>query len=92
MTYSETVAARLVEFLQGKVGKAHGWKKAAAELLEMDRQNIAPYLSGERVPAQTVLSRLHKLGCDINWLLYGDQINCVKYFFRIFFPRFHPIK
>lgn len=72
MTYNEQVAQRMTEFLQGKVGSKHGWQKAAATLLDMaNPQNLRPYLIGDRTPAHTVLARLYKLGCDINWLLFG---------------------
>jgi SOS-response transcriptional repressor LexA len=73
LTYNLQVAARLTQFLQTlpNIGDKHGWKKKAASILGFDHsQNLQPYLNGDQLPGNTLLARLHKLGCDIRWLLY----------------------
>jgi len=52
-------------------------------MLDMSPQNLRKYLyaEGDRIPGQVVLFKLNKLGCDINWLLFGAQDSNVQNIF-----------
>lgn len=39
----------------------------------MTSANLRKYLSGELVPGNVIHQRLRDLGCDIEWLMTGDQ-------------------
>lgn len=44
-----------------------------AAKLDMSPQMLQKYLQGERLPMPEVLNKLRLLGCNINWLLNGDE-------------------
>lgn len=49
----------------------HGSIAAFAAAMEMPASNIHKYLNEERHPGFQILTRLHDLGCDLNWLFSG---------------------
>lgn len=68
MAEKTMIARRIREFGEKKF-------KTMAELarqMEMKPQALQSYLDGKSVPGGNILSRLHSLGCDINWLLSSD--------------------
>ncbi|MBW7887416.1 MAG: hypothetical protein H3C35_03520 [Bacteroidetes bacterium] len=73
-SYQGTVQTRMTEFLQSHVGKEHGWKKKAADFLGMSPQNLYTYLTGIQLPGNTLQFYLHKKGCSIDWLMFGESI------------------
>jgi len=56
--------------------------KSVAELSRKlhykNRQQIYDYISGKSYPGGELLIKLAKLGCDINWLLLGEEKFIVK--------------
>lgn len=44
-----------------------------AALLEMKPQSLNSYIAGKSVPGGEILARLSSLGCDIDWLLRGEE-------------------
>jgi len=50
----------------------YGKLKDFADALEIKQPDLTAYLNNEVVPGGNLLRRLHKLGCDINWLLSED--------------------
>jgi hypothetical protein len=76
--YHETVQERMILFLQSHVGKKHGWKKKASEFLDFENaQNLSSYLSGLRLPGNTLQARLYNRGCSIDWLMFGKNITTI---------------
>ena len=73
MTYNMEVSERLVAFGQRLYGTEYGWQTKFANALTMRPQVLHPYLKGDRLPGNTLLARLNKLGCSSDWLLYGDK-------------------
>ena len=71
-TYNQEVSERLVIFGQRIYGSEYGWQTQFATALTMKPQGLHPYLRGERLPDNTLLARLNKLGCSSDWLLYGE--------------------
>lgn len=43
-----------------------------AHKLSIKPQALQKYIKGQRLPMPDLLSRLYKLGCNINWLLSGE--------------------
>lgn len=50
-----------------------GTLKTLAEQMEISPQQLQQYISGKREPGSKILLKLLKLGCDINWLLGGNE-------------------
>jgi transcriptional regulator with XRE-family HTH domain len=48
--------------------------KDFADALEMNPSNLHLYINNERSPGTKILTRLHKLGCDLNYL-FGSHPN-----------------
>jgi len=44
-----------------------------ASLLEMKPQSLNSYIVGKSIPGGEILARLSALGCDIDWLLRGEE-------------------
>lgn len=49
-----------------------------AEAFEVKLPTLYPYLNDKSLPGAQMLIKLHKLGCDINWLLSDDDDAIVK--------------
>lgn len=47
--------------------------KEFAEAMGMSPSNLQAYLQNRRQPGTIILKRLSELGCDIDWLLTGDN-------------------
>lgn len=47
--------------------------KKLADSMEISPQQLQQYISGKREPGTRILSKLLKLGCDLNWLLGGSE-------------------
>lgn len=79
--YSE----RLIEFSKAVAPT----KSDFAEKLEITPQAFSKYLLLNRLPGPEILSKLNKLGCNINWLLtgIGPMINEIK----VIKPRTKPV-
>ena len=71
-TYNQEVSERLVSFGQALFGSEFGWQTKFAKALDMSPQGLQPYLNAVRLPGNTILARLNKLGCSSDWLLYGE--------------------
>ncbi|MFA5803708.1 MAG: hypothetical protein WC879_03600 [Melioribacteraceae bacterium] len=46
-------------------------------LLGMKQQAFKKYYEGERTPGGNILSKLSDLGCDLNWLLNGENSSII---------------
>jgi len=55
--------------------KKFGSIKEFAEAMDMSPSNLQAYLQNRRQPGTPILKRLSKLGCDIDWLLTGEENN-----------------
>lgn len=53
--------------------KKYGTLKKLAEAMQISPQQLQQYLSGKREPGARILSKLLRLGCDLNWLLGGSE-------------------
>jgi hypothetical protein len=40
----------------------------------MTYANMSQYLGGKRHPGFEILTRFRKAGCDVNWLITGEEI------------------
>lgn len=49
--------------------------KEFAEAMGMSPSNLQAYLQNRREPGTPILKRLIELGCDIDWLLMGEESN-----------------
>jgi transcriptional regulator with XRE-family HTH domain len=60
--------------------KEYGSFKAFAQALGIKQPNLTAYLNNKNMPGGDMLMKLHKLGCDINWLLSEteEEMNLVK--------------
>jgi phage repressor protein C with HTH and peptisase S24 domain len=68
--YEKTaVGARIRRFAEKRFGSL----KALADRLGMKPQSLNSYVNGRSAPGGAILQRLNELGCDINWLLRGDE-------------------
>lgn len=45
-----------------------------AKALEMKPQSLQSYFNGKSVPGGELLSKLIDLGCNVHWLLHGDDL------------------
>lgn len=64
-----SIGKRLREFAESKYGSI----KSLAEAIEVKPPNLQKYLRDEREPGTATLIKLKKVGCDINWLLFGES-------------------
>jgi transcriptional regulator with XRE-family HTH domain len=55
--------------------KKFGSIKEFAEAMDMSPSNLQAYLQKRRQPGTPILKRLSELGCDIDWLLIGEENN-----------------
>ena len=55
--------------------KKFGSIKEFAEAMGMSPSNLQAYLQNRREPGTTILKRLIELGCDMDWLLTGEENN-----------------
>lgn len=62
----ETFEDRLKKF-----GKHLGSASKLAEELDMTAPSLQSYTNGRSKPGYQIISKLHNLGCNINWLLSG---------------------
>ncbi|MCX7781983.1 MAG: helix-turn-helix transcriptional regulator, partial [Negativicutes bacterium] len=53
--------------------RKYGTLKKLAEAMNVSPQQLQQYISGKREPGSKILTRLLRLGCDINWLLGGKE-------------------
>ncbi|MBM4170691.1 MAG: helix-turn-helix transcriptional regulator [Ignavibacteria bacterium] len=53
--------------------RKYGTLKKLAEEMTISPQQLQQYISGKREPGSKILTRLLRLGCDINWLLGGKE-------------------
>lgn len=53
--------------------KKYSTLKKLADEMGISPQQLQQYISGKREPGSKILLRLFKLGCDINWLLTGNE-------------------
>lgn len=53
--------------------RKYGTLKKLAEAMKISPQQLQQYTSGKREPGSKILTRLLRLGCDINWLLGGQE-------------------
>ncbi|MCF8355595.1 MAG: helix-turn-helix domain-containing protein [Melioribacteraceae bacterium] len=53
--------------------KKYGTLKKLADTMEISPQQLQQYISGRREPGSKILVKLLRLGCDINWLLGGNE-------------------
>jgi SOS-response transcriptional repressor LexA len=58
-----------------------------AERLGMKPQSLQKYLNGTSIPGGEIIARLIDLGCDINWLFYGDDLQLRAYRKEILYPQ-----
>lgn len=61
------VAKRLKLF-----AKTKGGVNELAGVLELTQSGFSRYTSGANLPGALILSKLAKVGCNINWLLTGQ--------------------
>lgn len=54
-----------------KFGKHIGSASKLAEELGMSAPSLQSYTNGRSKPGYQIISKLHNLGCNINWLLSG---------------------
>lgn len=53
--------------------RKYGTLKSLADIMEISPQQLQQYLSGKREPGAKILLKLMKAGCDINWILGGEE-------------------
>ncbi len=70
---STPIGTRLAEFGKKKFGDVWGWQTRLAEALGISASSMRHYLSGIRQPGNEMQSRLRDIGCDIEWLMYGEK-------------------
>jgi SOS-response transcriptional repressor LexA len=70
---SRPVAQRLISFGQSRFGDGHGWQRKFAAALGIAPQTVNAYLTGVRQPGNDMQARLRAMGCDIGWLMYGEE-------------------
>ncbi len=61
-------SARLTQFANAVAST----KAEFAEMIEMSPQMLHKYINGERLPLPEILNKIHKVGCNLNWLLNGE--------------------
>ena len=55
--------------------KKFGSIKEFAKAMDMSPSNLQAYLQNRRQPGTPILKRLSDLGCDVDWLLTGEENN-----------------
>lgn len=65
----ETIGDRILEFAS-KIDKG---KTELAVALGMSYPHLYKYVSNKSMPGADILIRFRELGCDINWLLTGEE-------------------
>ena len=58
--------------------KNYGTIKNFADVVGMSPENLSQYIHNKRDPGAPFLRKIHKLGCDLNWLLSDEIIMVVK--------------
>lgn len=53
--------------------RKYGTLKKLSDAMDILPQQLQQYVSGKREPGAKILSKLLKLGCDINWLLGNSE-------------------
>ena len=71
-TYLEEVSKRLIIIGQRQCGTEFGWQTDFAKRLGMTLPGLHPYLTGKRIPGNTLLARLNELGVSSDLILYGE--------------------
>lgn len=64
------ISTRIKEFIDKEFD---GNDSALAKELKMSPQNLYHYTKGNNVPGGILLTKLAELGCNINWLLLGEE-------------------
>lgn len=68
-----SITERLNEFVKNKYGGKHGYKSMFAKELGVSPGQVSQYLSGERIPGNKFQEKLRNIGCDIEWLMTGEN-------------------
>lgn len=68
-----SITERLNEFVKNRYGSKHGYKSMFAKELGMSPGQASQYLSGERIPGNKIQQKLRNIGCDIEWLMIGEN-------------------
>lgn len=63
------IGERLRWFAKQKFGTL----KKLSDAMNISPQQLQQYISGKREPGSKILSKLLRLGCDVNWLLGGRE-------------------
>ncbi len=71
--FTEENQYRIGERIRIFAKKRFGKLKKLAEAMNVSPQQLQQYVSGKREPGAKILSKLLRLGCDINWLLGGKE-------------------
>ncbi len=53
--------------------RKYGTLKRLADAMDISPQQLQQYVGAKREPGAKMLSKLLKIGCDINWLLGGSE-------------------
>jgi len=53
--------------------RKYGTLKSLSDFMEISPQQLQQYVSGKREPGAKILLKLMKAGCDINWILGGEE-------------------
>lgn len=69
----ENMAMGIGERIRVFAKRKYGTLKKLADAMKISPQQLQQYISGKREPGTKILSRLLRLGCDINWLLGGKE-------------------
>ncbi|HOI30295.1 MAG TPA: helix-turn-helix transcriptional regulator [Melioribacteraceae bacterium] len=72
-TSEEAMHLGIGERLRLFAKRKYGTLKKLAEAMKISPQQLQQYISGKREPGSKILTRLLRLGCDVNWLLGGKE-------------------
>lgn len=72
-TSEESMHLGIGERLRLFAKRKYGTLKKLAEAMKISPQQLQQYISCKREPGSKILTRLLRLGCDINWLLGGKE-------------------
>jgi transcriptional regulator with XRE-family HTH domain len=72
-TSEESMHFGIGERLRLFAKRKYGTLKKLAEAMSISPQQLQQYISAKREPGSKILTRLLRLGCDINWLLGGKE-------------------
>ncbi len=64
-----SIGQRIRIFAKKKYGKL----KTLSDFMGISPQQLQQYISGKREPGAKILLKLLKAGCDINWVLGGEE-------------------